>query len=41
MDLKEKDYVLLDPPYLISQSEYNKLWQEEDEIRLYNLLDYL
>ena len=41
LDLKEKDYVLLDPPYLISQSEYNKLWNEENEKELYSLLDEL
>lgn len=35
------DYVLLDPPYLISQSEYNKLWNEENEKELYNFLDDL
>ena len=31
----------MDPPYLISQSEYNKLWTEENEIELYKLLDEL
>ena len=41
LDLKENDYVLLDPPYLISQSEYNKLWNEECEKELYKLLDEL
>lgn len=41
LDLKEKDYVLLDPPYLISQSEYNKLWNEKNEKELYSLLDEL
>lgn len=41
ISFKDNSFVYLDPPYYISQSEYNKLWQEEDEIRLYNLLDYL
>ena len=41
LDLKQSDYVLLDPPYLISQSEYNKLWTENDEKELYKLLDDL
>ncbi len=37
----ENSFVYLDPPYYISQSEYNKLWSEEDEVRLYNYLDEL
>ncbi len=41
LNLKKNDYVLLDPPYLISQSEYNKLWNEECEKELYKLLDEL
>lgn len=41
LNLKQSDYVLLDPPYLISQSEYNKLWTENDEKELYKLLDDL
>ena len=41
LTLNENDYVLLDPPYLISQSEYNKLWSEKDEKELYKLLDEL
>lgn len=39
--LGKNDYVLLDPPYLISQSEYNKLWNEEHEKELCNFLDEL
>lgn len=35
------DFVYLDPPYLISMSEYNKLWTDETEHRLYALLDKL
>ena len=41
LSLKENDYVLLDPPYLISQSEYNKIWNEKHEKELYKLLDEL
>jgi len=35
------DYVFLDPPYLISMSEYNKLWNKEKETELCSLLDTL
>ena len=35
------DFVYLDPPYLITFSEYNKLWNEENEIRLIDALDKL
>ena len=31
----------LDPPYLIANSEYNKLWNEESEIRMIKVLDQL
>lgn len=40
-DYGENDYVLLDPPYLISESEYNKIWSEQDEQELYDVLDKL
>ena len=33
--------VYLDPPYLITFSEYNKLWNENSERRLLALLDNL
>lgn len=36
-----RDLVYLDPPYLITFSEYNKLWNEDSEIRLINYLDVL
>lgn len=36
-----KDFIYLDPPYLITFSEYNKLWNEDSEIRLIKLLDEL
>jgi DNA adenine methylase len=35
------DFVYLDPPYLITYSEYNKLWNEDSELRLINVLDKL
>lgn len=37
----DKSYVFFDPPYLISTSEYNKLWDEEKEKELYCVLDKL
>ena len=40
-EFKKNDFVYLDPPYLISNSEYNKLWTEKDEIDLLNILDEL
>lgn len=41
IDYREDDFVYLDPPYLITFSEYNKLWNEETERDLLNLLDDL
>ena len=41
IDFRENDLVYLDPPYLITFSEYNKLWNEETERSLLNLLDEL
>lgn len=41
LELTQDDLVYLDPPYLITFSEYNKLWNEQTEIRLLNLLDSL
>ncbi len=35
------DFVYFDPPYLIASSEYNKLWGEDEEINLLNLIDEL
>ncbi len=37
----KKTYVYLDPPYLISGSEYNKYWDEDEERRLCDYLDKL
>lgn len=39
--LKKHDFVYVDPPYLISASEYNKLWGTEQEEALLNILDTL
>ena len=41
IDYREDDLVYLDPPYLITFREYNKLWNEETERELLNLLDDL
>jgi len=35
------DFVYFDPPYLIASSEYNKLWSEDAETSLLNLIDEL
>lgn len=40
-DFKKGDFVYLDPPYLISNSEYNKIWDENNEKDLLNELDNL
>ena len=41
IDIGEDDLVYLDPPYLITFSEYNKYWNEETEVRLLDLLNHL
>ena len=38
---EENDFIFLDPPYLISSSEYNKLWNTTKEKQLYKCLDEL
>lgn len=38
---EKNDFIYFDPPYLISMSEYNSLWNEEKEKKLYSLLDDL
>jgi len=38
---KDGDFMYLDPPYLITFSEYNKIWNEEKENELLNFLDNL
>lgn len=39
LNLNEQDLVYLDPPYLITFSEYNKLWNPDTERRLLRLLN--
>lgn len=41
IEFQKDDFVYLDPPYLITFSEYNKLWNEETEKRLLNFLEWL
>ena len=41
IDFKENDFVYLDPPYLITFSEYNKYWNKQSEQKLISLLDEL
>jgi DNA adenine methylase len=38
---QKNDFVYLDPPYLITFSEYNKLWNEQTEQNLLDFLNYL
>ncbi len=38
---KQHDFIYLDPPYLISASEYNKYWNVEEEKKLLSCLDEL
>jgi DNA adenine methylase len=37
----KNDFVYLDPPYLITSSEYNKLWNQKLELELLKKIDYL
>ncbi|MCQ2594642.1 MAG: Dam family site-specific DNA-(adenine-N6)-methyltransferase [Treponemataceae bacterium] len=39
IEFENNDFVYLDPPYLITASEYNKLWNQEDDIKMLSLLD--
>lgn len=41
IELTTHDLVYLDPPYLITFSEYNKLWDKDTETRLLAMLDKL
>lgn len=41
LQLTSNDFVYCDPPYLITNSEYNKGWSEKEERKLLNLLDFL
>jgi DNA adenine methylase len=38
---RDGDFLYVDPPYLITSSEYNKSWDESCERRLYDILDRL
>ncbi|MDR1723038.1 MAG: Dam family site-specific DNA-(adenine-N6)-methyltransferase [Tannerella sp.] len=38
---KHDDFIYLDPPYLLTFSEYNKLWNEDTESKLLQTLDRL
>ena len=41
MNLSKRDFVYCDPPYLITGSEYNKIWHEMDDAGLMKSLDGL
>ena len=41
VEYQEEDLVYLDPPYLITFSEYNKLWNDVTERDLLAMLDNL
>ena len=41
IDYSKNDLVYLDPPYLITSSEYNKMWNEESEKNLISVMDVL
>ncbi len=41
INFQKDDFVYFDPPYLITFSEYNKLWNEEKELELLEILDDL
>lgn len=41
INFKENDFIYFDPPYFISNSEYNKFWSNLDEIEIYKILDDL
>lgn len=39
--LSNDDFIYLDPPYLITSANYNKIWTEEHEYNLLKLIDKL
>jgi DNA adenine methylase len=41
IEFKPGDFLYVDPPYLITASEYNRSWNEDSEMRLYKTLDRL
>ena len=40
-EFEKEDFVYFDPPYLITFSEYNKIWNEKSETDLLKLIDTL
>ena len=40
-DFNKDDFVYLDPPYLLTEANYNDNWNDEDELRLFKYLDRL
>lgn len=40
-ELTNKDFVYIDPPYLITKAEYNRNWKEKDDTDLFKILDDL
>ena len=40
-EFTKNDFIYFDPPYLITASEYNKLWNTEEESDLFYLIDEL
>jgi len=41
LEIKENDFVYCDPPYLITEADYNKFWSEDEERKLLSWLDAL
>lgn len=41
VDITKEDFIYLDPPYLITFSEYNKLWNEDKEKQFIDVLENL
>lgn len=41
LKLSKNDFIYFDPPYLITFSEYNKLWNKDNEINFINILNSL
>ena len=41
INFKKDDFLYCDPPYLITAGEYNKYWNENDEVELLKKLDEL
>ena len=40
-EITKEDFVYIDPPYLISHSEYNKNWTEDNDVELYDEINKL